>query len=170
MVTTTTSPRSREPAAVVERLAAGAEHERAAVDPEQHRPARASRPRGVYTFRYRQSSLSGSGTDARDEPPSEPATRTAKGARRSHARPGLGGSGARKRNLPVGGFANGIPRNTRCAPRRVTFEQAAIASVLVPSGLLGAGRRPHAASRLLGRASSVRSAPASCPPPAHAAA
>jgi hypothetical protein len=65
----------------------------------------------VYTFRYKQSSLIGSGTALVTSPPRTWIDEGPKSRADRTPVHGSAGSGARKRSLPIGGFANGMPRN-----------------------------------------------------------
>ena len=110
----------RERCAVVDRLRAGADHEGAAVDPDHHgrgasgwrRPARRRSGRGSPRAARRCRSRAASAASA-----AAAARRRRTPSRRARRPTASTFSGARKRRSPTGGFAYGMPRNTRTPSR-----------------------------------------------------
>ena len=121
IVTTTTSPRSHERAAVVERLDAAAGGERAAVDPEQHRAAARIDRRRVHV----QVEAVFARCAFRDHAGRAELACTAEAANARAARTpvhGSGASGAQKRSLPDRGFRERNAAKHHVAGTRLAFD------------------------------------------------
>ena len=118
MVTTTTSPRRASARAVVDRLRARADRERPAVDPDEHRPARAARGGRVDVQVEAVLALRADVHAGQRQPIVERVLRRRRPERCASRTPaqGAAGSGARKRSAPIGGCANGMPRKEWTPP------------------------------------------------------